>query len=155
MSLFVTSHLRLAVVILWIGVILLGSTTKAETFCEHILSGIEELLYGDDDSPDDGLEPDRFWQKKTIHVTLFAVLSVVVFRAVTGTRFAMWTAMVFVAVVVGAASEAVQFLYPTRVPALRDVLINAASGTVTASMLIRKRSANANGAAIVDEFLIR
>ena len=149
MTLTVGSRLRALCAILWIVLVLSASTNAAEAMCDDVLSRIEHFLYPDEPAADDGGAPDRFWQKKAIHVVLFAGLAVLVSRALTGTPGAVWMFTVFIVVVVGTGSEAIQFIYPGREPALHDVLLNAASGGLTASVLIlnRRRAAENRRAA--------
>src|SRR4051812_37152209 len=81
---------------------------------------------------------------KGLHVTLFAVLAILLHRAMVDPRNKVFRILSF-GLVVGCCSEYLQSFFPDRDPAIRDVFINLV-GTglgVGISQLLRARPAAA------------
>ena len=62
---------------------------------------------------------------KGLHVTLFAVLGILLFQAITNPRRKIVQILLF-GLIVGCCSEYLQSFFPDRDPAIRDVFINLA-----------------------------
>lgn len=120
------ARLWLVVSMLWTGVILYASTATAERLTDHALGSLI-TLFAPASTPDDGTPADYFWEKKAIHVILFATLAFFLSRASVETAGLTPGVIVLIGAGIGASSEAFQFLFPTREPSLRDVLINASA----------------------------
>jgi VanZ family protein len=74
-----------------------------------------------------------FLAEKTVHLTLFIVLAIVLWRSLPNGpwRFGV---VLLCGSLVGCCSELVQCLFPDRDPAVRDVLINAAGTAIGAAI---------------------
>ena len=73
----------------------------------------------------------HFIAEKSVHVTLFFVLAVLLWRAL-GVRSYKIGLIIAIGAVVGSMSEGLQSLFPDRDPAIRDVLINTGGATLGA-----------------------
>jgi VanZ family protein len=116
----------LLLAVVWTGVIFYGSTASAERLCDRALAGVLALV-APAAGPDDGRPPDYFWEKKAIHAALFVTLAFLLSRASVHGAHLSLVLIVVLGTAVGMASEALQFFFPSREPALRDVVINTAA----------------------------
>jgi VanZ family protein len=129
-------------VIVWIGVIFFSSTSLASQWCEegfHFLSGIIfSHLHPDDSSY--GLI--HLLADKSVHVGLFLVLALLLWRILPNAPWKI-VAILVSGALVGSASEFLQRFFPGRDPAVRDVLINiggSAIGAAVCLMWVKYRS---------------
>ena len=107
----------------WICVIFFSSTSTASYWCESAfsyLSGIFMSQVPRDSSPFGAV---HLLADKGLHVTLFAILAVLLFRAMENPRVKVLRILAF-GFVVGCCSEYLQSFFPDRDPAVRDVFIN-------------------------------
>lgn len=112
--------------VLWTGVIFYSSTASAEGVFDRALARVLAFL-----SPsmaiDNGLADEYFWEKKAIHVALFFTLAFLLSRTSAYTAHLTPGHIVLLGALIGTASEVLQFLFPSREPAVRDTLINTAA----------------------------
>lgn len=111
----------------WVGVIFFSSTTIASVWCEEAFSFVSGLFFS-------GMRPDsspygvvHLAADKGLHVTLFLVLALLLYRAISDPKAKAAKILGF-GFVVGCCSEYLQSFFPGRDPAFRDVIINV-SGT--------------------------
>jgi VanZ family protein len=109
----------------WIGVIFFSSTSTASRWCETAFSYLSAIfMFGvRRDSNSFGLL--HLAADKGLHVTLFAVLAILLFQAMSNSRRKILRILMF-GLVVGCCSEYLQSFFPDRDPAIRDVFINLA-----------------------------
>lgn len=125
----------------WLGVIAFSSTSMAGQGSEQAFFSLSSVLFR-------YLHPSyteyltiHFLADKGVHVTLFAVLGILLWQAIPSWR---WNAAIILAAgaVVGSFSEFLQSFFPGRDPAIRDVLINiggTALGLVICFVISRLR----------------
>jgi VanZ family protein len=111
----------------WVGVIFFSSTTIASVWCEEAFDFVSGLLFSGmpHDSSSYGIV--HLTADKGLHVTLFLVLALLLYRAISDSKTKVAKILGF-GFVVGCCSEYLQSFFPTRDPAVRDVFINV-SGT--------------------------
>jgi VanZ family protein len=107
----------------WLGVIAFSSTSAAGVDSEQAFSSLSWILFK-------YLHPNyteyriiHFIADKGVHVTMFAVLAILLWQAIPRWRWKP-AAILLAGGFVGSCSELLQRLYPNRDPAIRDVLIN-------------------------------
>ncbi len=116
-------------VVAWIAVIFFSSTSLAAEWCEegfHFLAGILFGHFGPDNS---SYRLIHLLADKSVHVTLFLVLALLLWKVFVNARFKI-VFILLAGALVGSASEFLQRFFPGRDPALRDVLINFVSTAV-------------------------
>lgn len=107
----------------WLGVIAFSSTSAAGQDSEQAFYSLSSILFR-------YLHPNyseyriiHFLADKGVHVTLFAVLAILLWQALSPFHWKI-VAILLVGAFIGSCSEFLQSFYPDRDPAIRDVLIN-------------------------------
>jgi VanZ like family len=103
-----------------VGAIAVSCTDAAGAWCSQTFDVEFRALFGNGGA---AFWTIRFVAEKSIHVTLFTILGAALFRAFRGVLQRAWWA-VAIGCALGGCSELLQRLFPTRDPAIRDVLIN-------------------------------
>jgi VanZ family protein len=127
-------------VAVWIGVIFFSSTSTASYWCESAFSYLSGILMSGVPRDSTSFGAIHLTADKGLHVTLFAVLGILLSRAMLEPKNKVSRILAF-GFLVGCCSEYLQSLFPDRDPAIRDVLINL-GGTglgVLISRLSRRR----------------
>jgi VanZ family protein len=124
----------------WTGVILLSSTSTAAVWSEEVFRWLSGLFLGRVLRAGSSLYGFiHLLADKGVHVTLFLVLSVSLWKIVPpGPR--KIARILIIGGIVGSASEFLQSFFPGRDPAIRDIVINVA-GTAFGIALVRLFSA--------------
>ncbi len=127
----------------WIGVIFFSSTSTASRWCESAFGALSEFLLSGIPRDSSSFGMIHLIADKGLHVTLFAVLAVLLFRALVNPQGKVVRILSF-GLVVGCCSEYLQSFFPDRDPAVRDVLINVAGtglGVLISRMFRAKQTA--------------
>lgn len=124
--------------ILWIVLILYSSTATAERFCDKAYDEVLACIAGNRGLSVDAEDNDRFWPKKIMHSALFIILGYLLVKAAGHSTESTAVYTIALGTVVGISSELVQLGFPSREPAIRDVLINIGS-LVTTMIVFQKR----------------
>ena len=129
-------------VVLWIGVIFFSSTSLAAVWCEEAFHFLSALIFGQFGPDNSSYSLIHLLADKSVHVSLFLVLAFLLWKLF---RDAPRKIVLILAAgaVIGSASEFLQRFFPGRDPAVRDVLLNAAStalGAVICLTWVRYRS---------------
>ncbi|MFL6452159.1 MAG: VanZ family protein [Bryobacteraceae bacterium] len=111
----------------WIGVIFFSSTSTASLWCESAFSFLSGIFISNVPRDSTSFGAIHLAADKGLHVTLFAVLALLLYRAMANPRHKIIRILSF-GLVVGCCSEYLQSFFPDRDPAIRDVFINL-SGT--------------------------
>jgi VanZ family protein len=128
------SKQRWILIALWLGIVLFSSTNWAGHAAGAVFQYLLSLL------PDPGLYSSglaRFLAQKGFHVLLFSVLGILVGVIPRGSRLRRVAVCCFFCFMVGGISEGLQYFFPGRQPALTDIVLNGASGTVGAFFGVR------------------
>ena len=124
---------------MWTGLIFFSSTSAASEWCESAFRWIYAGLFGS--RQDSGDTPLHFLAEKSVHLTLFCVLGILLWRVYAslarGRRFAL---VAFTGLVIGSLSEYLQSFFPGRDPSLRDVLINLTGTAIGAGIALCRYS---------------
>lgn len=110
-------------VIVWVGVIFFSSTSSALAWCEAAFSFLSTFLFGPKVREHPSFPIFHLLADKGLHVTLFLVLAVLLWKALPPGRSKSIQILVL-GFLVGCCSEFLQRFFPDRDPAIRDVLIN-------------------------------
>jgi VanZ family protein len=110
-------------VAVWIGVIFFSSTSTASYWCESAFSYVSGIFMSGVPRDSTSYGAVHIVADKGLHVTLFAVLAVLLFGAMVHPGKKVVRILLF-GFVVGCCSEYLQSFFPDRDPAFRDVLIN-------------------------------
>lgn len=107
----------------WLGVIAFSSTSAAGQDSEQAFYSLSSILFRYLHSNYSEYRIVHFLADKGVHVTLFAVLAILLWQAL---RPVHWKIIAILAAggLVGSGSEFLQSFYPDRDPAIRDVVIN-------------------------------
>jgi VanZ family protein len=110
-------------VIGWIGLIFFSSTSIAGIWSERAFKYLVSLLLRHlrPDSPSYGLL--HYLAHKSVHLTLFFVLAILLWKALSNPRRKI-VVILLIGAIVGSCSEFLQRFFPGRDPAILDVLIN-------------------------------
>ncbi len=128
----------LAAALAWTGLILFSSTSLAAQYSERAFQRIRAWLFGAY-PPEASSGMLHFIAEKSVHLTLFFVLGVLLSRLFSGTRLRRFAQIVVTGLIVGSVSEFLQRFFPGRDPALRDVLINLAGAALGAVASIGRK----------------
>jgi len=109
--------------IAWIGVIFFSSTTVAGQSSEEAFGALSKLLLTHLQPGTSSYDIVHLLADKSVHVGLFFVLAVLLWRALPSAPGRVIAIMV-IGAAIGSCSELLQMLFPGRDPAVRDVLIN-------------------------------
>ena len=124
-------------VAVWIGVIFFSSTSTASYWCESAFNYVSGIFMSGVPRDSTSYGAVHIVADKGLHVTLFAVLGVLLFRAMMDPRKKVVRILLF-GFVVGCCSEYLQSFFPDRDPAFRDVLINL--GGTALGLLVSRMS---------------
>jgi VanZ family protein len=107
----------------WIALIFFSSTSLAGKWSEEAFSYLSTFLLAGvhPDSPGYGVV--HLMADKGVHVSLFCVLAILLWKALRGTASRIPLILLWGGAI-GSCSELLQTLYPDRDPAIRDVVIN-------------------------------
>lgn len=108
----------------WIGLILFSSTSLASEYCERAFAWLFSAAVGK--HADAAYDPLHFLAEKGLHLTLFFVLAMLLWRVFSTPRWRRVATVAVIGLIVGTASELLQNFFPNRDPAIRDVFINLA-----------------------------
>ena len=128
---------RLILILLNIALVFFSSTSLAGDAANYAYDFYTSLLSPGGMNMPGGL---HLLAQKGVHFTLFAALGVFLYNSLSGSTRSRLTFVTVFCLTVGAASEALQFLFPGRTPALHDVLLNGGSGLVAALFIRWSRS---------------
>jgi len=112
--------------IAWIGLIFFSSTTVAGESSEEAFSVLSRLLVKHLQPGTSSYDLVHLLADKSVHVALFFIFAILLWRALPNAPGKVVSILVAGAVI-GSCSELLQFLFPGRDPAIRDVLINTGS----------------------------
>lgn len=107
----------------WIAVIFFSSTTLASEWCEELFAWLSSILFGSLHTSESSYSVLHLLADKGLHVTLFLVLALLLWRAYSTKHAKVWLILA-TGLVVGSCSEFLQSFFPGRDPAVRDVFIN-------------------------------
>jgi VanZ family protein len=121
--------------IVWIGLIFLSSTAFAAQWCEDAFRFLSAVMFGNllRDNSSYGLI--HLLADKSVHVTLFLVFALLLWRVLPNTAWRI-PAILVSGALVGSASEVLQRFFPGRDPALRDVAINICSTAIGTALCV-------------------
>jgi glycopeptide antibiotics resistance protein len=125
-----------------VALIALSCTVHAGTWCDKRFKAMFDLLLGSL-----GPSQDVFWRlhfiaEKSFHLGMFTILGSVLCMAFRrSARRGAWVLLIGFAI--GCSSELLQRLFPTRDPAIRDVLINW-TGVLIGLLVTRRFFPDAN-----------
>ena len=125
----------LAITLAWICLIFFSSTSLAGRFSEQGFHWLDEHVFGHSAETSGGVL--HFIAEKSVHVTLFVVLGILLSQVYRGARLNRFAKVVITGLVIGSASEFLQSFFPDRDPAVRDVLINLASTAIGGALATR------------------
>jgi VanZ family protein len=117
----------------WLGLIAFSSTSAAGESSERAFSSLSAILLRYFHVSDRVYWLFHFIADKGVHVTLFAVLAILLWQAIPQGR-GKSVVILLAGGLVGSGSELLQRFFPDRDPAIRDVIINL-GGTAFGLML--------------------
>ena len=109
----------------WIGVIFFSSTSTASRWCESAFSYLSGMFMSDLPRDSKPFGAIHLAADKGLHLTLFAILAVLLCQAMVSPRYKIIRILSF-GLVAGCCSEYLQSFFPDRDPAIHDVFINLA-----------------------------
>ena len=112
-------------VIAWIGVIFFSSTSLASKWAESTFRYFSDQLFSQLQNSPDSFGIVHLLADKGFHVSLFCILAIFLWQALSPSSNKNWVILLCGAVV-GSCSEFLQRFFPDRDPAIRDVFINIA-----------------------------
>jgi VanZ family protein len=113
-------------VIGWTALIFFSSTSLAGRLSEQAFDTLSTLLFQGWQSAPGLYHPIHLIADKGVHVSLFAVFAVLLWKALPDLSHKLGY-VILAGTVVGCCSEFLQRFFPGRDPAWRDVCINAAA----------------------------
>jgi VanZ family protein len=116
-------------VVAWIGVIFFSSTSAASLWCESAFSYLSGIFISDVSRDSKSFGAIHLAADKGLHLTLFAVLALLLYQAMANPRYKVARILSF-GLLVGCCSEYLQSFFPDRDPAIRDVFINLAGAAL-------------------------
>jgi VanZ family protein len=123
---------RLAAVA-WTGVIFFSSTATAGRWSQEVFQILAAFLFGQLQTGGAGLNLLYLLADKGFHVAMFTILAILLGRLIPDAP-SKTPLILLTGAAVGSLSEVLQSFFPSRDPALRDVLINIA-GTALGVMI--------------------
>ena len=123
-------------VVLWIGVIFFSSTSLAAQWCEELFATLSSMLLPHLSAAHPSYKHLHFIAEKSVHVTLFMLFAVLLWNAIPNKPRKI-TAIFLSSLLVACMAEFIQFFFPGRDPALRDVMIDL-GGTAIGVGIITK-----------------
>jgi VanZ family protein len=127
----------------WIGVIFFSSTSTASYWCESAFNYVSGIFMSGVPRDSTSYGAVHLAADKGLHITLFAVLGLLLVGAMVRPRKKILRILTF-GFVVGCCSEYLQSFFPDRDPAFRDVLINLGGtglGVLISRLWWKKRTA--------------
>jgi len=131
-------HAWMAASAAWTALIFFSSTSIASEYCERAFAWIYGSMIGKQFPSDKAFDWMHFLAEKSVHLTLFFVLGILLWQVFTATQWRRVCEVVLLGLIVGTASELVQSFFPDRDPALRDVVINVTGTFLGAAVCARK-----------------
>jgi VanZ family protein len=131
-------RLWLAASAAWTGLILFSSTSIAAEYSERAFASLYGSIVRKHLAPEEAFDRLHFLAEKGLHLTLFFVLGILLWRVFVAARWRRVGAVVLSGLIVGTASELLQGFFPGRDPAIRDVLINMAGSFIGAAASLRR-----------------
>jgi len=122
----------------WTGLILFSSTSLAAEYCERAFASLYGSMVRTHFPSDEAFDLLHFLAEKGLHLTLFFVLGILLWRVFSASRLRRLGEVVLAGLIVGMASELLQTFFPGRDPAIRDVLINMAGAFLGAAVSFRR-----------------
>lgn len=119
----------------WLALIFFSSTSYAGQWCERAYDSVLGTPYGTVHVPGTPEHLLHFLAQKTVHVTLFTVFAMLLWKALPESRW-HFALVISIGLVTGICSELLQMLFPGRDPAVRDALINL-GGTILGATIMR------------------
>jgi VanZ family protein len=110
--------------IAWTTLILFSSTSLAAEYCERAFGWVYGSTLRKYFSSAAAYNLLHLLADKGLHVTLFSVLGILLWRVFVAARWRRITEVVLLGLIIGTLSEILQGFFPGRDPALRDVMIN-------------------------------
>lgn len=112
--------------------IFFSSTSTAGKWCEEGYRYLSAMLFNDL-STGSSSQWLHFLAEKGVHVTLFAVLGMLLWKALPASdKKFFW--IVLIGAAVGSSSETLQRFFPDRDPSIRDVCINLGATALGAAI---------------------
>jgi VanZ family protein len=129
--------------VVWVVVIFFSSSSLAEKSSEEAFSALSRLLLAQLQPGTPSYNIVHLLADKSVHIGLFAVFAVLLWRALANTRRRIgW--ILLLGAITGTCSEILQSFFPGRDPAFTDVLINIAGTAlgITVSAIFSKLHAS-------------
>ena len=113
-------------VLAWTGVIFFSSTSIADQWGEQGFNWLLSIFFSHSGPGTSSYAIFHLLAHKSVHVFLFLVLALLLWKSVPDGEWKIALILVFGAFI-GSCSEFLQRFFPGRDPAIRDVLINVAA----------------------------
>jgi VanZ family protein len=110
-------------VIGWIGLIFFSSTSTAGSWSEHAFRYLVKSLFPELWQGSSSYGHVHYLAHKSVHLTLFFVLAILLWKALSNSRSKI-AVILLIGAAVGSCSELLQRFFAGRDPAILDVLIN-------------------------------
>jgi VanZ family protein len=118
----------------WVGVIFFSSSSVAGKSSEEAFSALSQLLLRQFPPGTRSYDIVHLLADKSVHIGLFAIFAVLLWGAFANASGKIpW--ILLIGAFIGTCSELLQNLFPSRDPAVRDVLINI--GGTTLGVIVR------------------
>jgi VanZ family protein len=132
-------NLWIAASLAWIGVILFSSTSLAGAWSEAMFRSLAALFFGQVLHPGDSAYSIlHVLADKGFHVTLFAVLAILLWNATQNSPRKV-PLILLSGALLGSISEVLQSFFPGRDPAIHDVLINVGGTALGIGLIFLNR----------------
>ena len=119
----------------WVVVILFSSTSLAGRLSDHAFISVATVFPDPLQHNHSAVSDLYVIAEKSFHLLLFSTLGFLLWKVISDLS-RKFTLILFVGLVIGSLSEAVQLFFPDRDPTLRDVLIDVV-GTAMGALLAR------------------
>jgi VanZ family protein len=129
--------------VVWVGVIFFSSSSLAGKSSEEAFSALSRLLLAQLQPGTPPYNIIHLLADKSVHICLFAVFAVLLWKALAHTRRRIgW--ILLLGAITGTCSEILQSFFPGRDPAFTDVLINIGGTSlgITGSVILSKLHAS-------------
>lgn len=110
----------------WLGLVFFSSTSLAARLCDQAFCSGYRVFLNRPDPAASSFALAHFVAEKSVHLTLFFVLALLLWNALGASRLKV-TVILTLGLLAGSASELLQRFFPGRDPSIRDVVINLAS----------------------------
>lgn len=138
----------MAASVAWTLLILFSSTSLAADYCEQAFAWLYGSTVAKHFTSTDAYDSLHFVAEKSVHLTLFFVLGVLLWQVFSARRGRRLATVVLGGLIVGTASELLQRFFPGRDPAIRDVFINVTGtflGAAVCTLTRRRPGEKQNG----------